>query len=363
MKKVLLSMMTAAMFFASCSSDETTVPENNGAVENNQEELVAIKLGTGSRVGTTVVESRAAVEEWNANQIGVFALDRNKAWDNTIEDDDKPVLLFNELGTVGSAEVDGETEKIEVIWTNAENNTLFYPRYSTRTYSFFAYHPYVADENVTIPDSNDRIRVKGTFTGKEDIMAGKAICETSEGYNAKYFRDLEKNGSEETPDILFEHLTTRLIINVAPGHKYNPETCTIETLSMAVPSEYTMTLAFLNQEDYQPTIVWGSETAVQQFGEKIALTPVDPEAENKTYQKSEGVADILAKPGAKSYDLILTLPGINEEITAPVVLEDGEFEAGKAYTITLTINGPQEILVTASLTEWDYVEGEIEVEI
>lgn len=358
MKKVLLSMMTAAMFFASCSSDDaTTIPENNEVADNNQEELVAIKLGTGSIASTTVVESKAAVEEWNANQIGVFALDRNNVWDNTIEVNDKPVLLYNELGTVGT-EAEGETSQIDVVW--AENKTLYYPRYSTRTYSFFAYHPYVETKNVALTNNNNRIEVTGTFDGTQDIMAGKAICTSDLGYNAKYFRDLEKNNQEETPDIMFKHLTTRLIINVAAGHKYDPQTCTINTLSMAVPTQYTMTLAVLNDESYEPSIKsWGSETAEKVFGQNIALTQ-----DGGNYETQKGAADILAKPGVSRYDLILTLPGINENIIAPVTLADGAtFEAGKAYTITLTINGPQEIEVTASLTEWEYVEGEIDVEI
>ena len=365
MKKVLLSMMTAAIFFASCSNDDTAVPENNNVTNNNQEELVAIKLGAGSIASTTVVESKAAVEEWNANQIGVFALDRNNSWDTTIEENDRPVLLNNELGTVGP-DAEGETEQIEVVWTNATNNILYYPRYSTRTYSFYAYHPYVSDENVTINNGNS-IMVTGTFTGQEDIMVGNAICKSDLGYNAKYFRDIEKEGNEETPDIKFNHLTTRLKIKVAAGHKYNPETCTINTLKMDIPTGYTLRVASTDLAQYPQEIrSWNAETTELQFGENIALTA----GEDDSYATSDVVADILTKPGAESYELILTLPGINEPIIAPVSYpateEEGAsnvFEAGKAYTITLTINGPQEIKVTASLTPWDEETPEIGVEI
>ena len=57
MKKVFLSMMTFAMIFASCSSDDTAIPESNGIANNTQEDLVVIKLGTSSKLGTTVTES------------------------------------------------------------------------------------------------------------------------------------------------------------------------------------------------------------------------------------------------------------------------------------------------------------------
>lgn len=366
MKKVFISMMTAAMFFASCTSDDaTTIPEKN-EVADNQESLVAIKLGAGAIASTTVTETRAAVDEWNANQIGVFALDRVNSWDTTIDANDRPVLLNNELGTVGSDQVNDETTEIPVVWTNATNNTLYYPRYSTRTYSFYAYHPYVDDANVTVNNGNS-IMVTGTFDGTQDIMVGHAICPTDLGYNAKYFRDIEKTGSEETPDMTFSHLTTRLKIKVAPGHKYNPETCTIETLKMAVPTGYTLRVASTDLAAYPQEIrSWNNETVENTFATNIALEEAN--IGTGDYQTSDVIADILAKPtknGGDGYELVLSLPGITEPIIAPVKLDDDAalFEAGKAYTITLTINGPQEIKVTASLTPWEEVNEEIGVEI
>lgn len=360
MKKVLLSMMTAAMCFASCTSDDaTTIPEKNEVANNNQEELVAIELGTGSIASTTVVESRAAVDEWDANQIGVFALDRKEPWDATIDANDRPVLLNNELGTIGDP-IETGSSKYAVNWAEIK----YYPRYSTRTYSFFAYHPYVADEaNIAFSNGNS-IMVTGTFDGTQDIMVAHNICPIETGYNAKYFRDAETNGTKVIPDLNFKHLTTRLMISVKAGHKYKPETCTIETLKMAVPNGYTLRVASTDLTLYPQEIrTWNSDMVEKQFAENVALVEATPGTGD--YQKSEVIADILTKPSKNEgeiFELILTLPGINEPIIAPVSLANGgKFEAGKAYNVTLTINGPQEIEVTASLTPWVIVGGEIDV--
>ena len=370
MKKYFFTMMTTAMLFASCSSDDTVVP-NNGT--ENQEDLVEIKLGAGSRIGTSVAESRAAVDNWDNTPIGVYALNQEKSWATDANSTHIPFISTVE-NAQGLVQQDADNEKNAVDWEDGE--TRYYPRSGDDKFVFYGYHPY---SSTTVPAFNQEgtqlILTGATFDGVTDIMRGNS---GATGYNAKYFR--ETTPTPENPDITFNHLTTRFNIYIQAGENYETEIdkCGITSLTIEVPTTYDLIIAGKDANEDEITdanaISWGSV-----FEPKEMHWTVDmPQSggyvlDDKTEGSSSAthIAEAMVQPGlgnrleadgelaADPYILKVTFSN-GDDCTVNIVkgtsLANG-FEMGKAYNITLTVHGPQEIAVTATLTAWDTVNG------
>ena len=365
MKKYLFTMATATMLFASCSSDDALTNEN-GALEN-QEDLVEIKLGTGSRIGTSVAVSKAAVDNWDDTQIGVYALNTATPWINATGQLGIIDLMENALGIVAA---DADNAANAISWEDEE--TRYYPRGGSATdkYKFYGYYPY--SEDAVINAEGTAVTVEGAFDGETDIMRG---C-TADGYNAASFRG---ENPASTPDIVFNHLTTRLKFKAVRGVNYEDHLgqCKILSMEIYAPKTYKLIIADGSTEDAD-AIIWPEDVQGQGNWDYHELTAQNDAVFNGGYVIPESesevpdyIADAMVVPGMGNsaedkYILKITLS--NEEnptqtfvqdvnIIAPESLTAG-FEMGKAYTITLTINGPQDIKVTATLTAWDEVEND-----
>ena len=385
MKKYFFTMMTTAMLFASCSSDDTVAP-NNGI--ENQEDLVEIKLGAGSRIGTSVSESRTAVDAWNDTEVGVFAVDKaaNANWTDQTSTDNKPVLMSNVKGTV-VASASGLTSDITL-----EGNKRYYPRNSVRNYEFYGYYPYDSNSaNIATVESANGIKVTGNFDGTQDIMAGKSQILTSEpeiGYfNAKYFRT--EGESAETPNISFNHLTSRIQIQLLQGTDYTDETCAIKSIKMDLPESYEYDLvsvakSFNDDDDTNvftsEDITWTYPTTSTENGNVViiqdnnGLTATDESAGtipitcDFMVPAGNGNTDIDTEhDGYDAYRLYLTFtdPETNADVISEVDIKltgYAAFEPGKKYLVKLKVHGPKEITVQATLVPWEDGEN-IETEI
>lgn len=328
MKKLFLSIMTASMFFVSCSNDETVVPENNGS-ENNVEDLVEIKLGAGSRIGSSVTESRAvtAVEKLDNHQVGLFMLDKEGSWNSQETTDDCPVYWNNVLGTFTK---DGEFYKVNY----EETTTKFYPRKSDVEYDFYAYSP-----KMDVIPGEDSIKVTYNFTGKEDIIWGRTE-QVEDGWNAKYQKDHES----VTPNISLNHLLAWFTFTIVPGHEYTKNECEVETLTMSHSNSCTLTIA--NTDADKAGKLTFDNTSLADFN-LIDLS--------LGYTAEEGgtIGDIFVDPNLSNYNVSIKLSD-GTTSTIPLAYSTGttSIEAGKKYNVNITIDGPTEIKVTATLTEW-----------
>ena len=413
MKKFFL-FASAALVLASCSSEaEEAVIKPNETPEEEVFELTEIKLGGGAP--TASAETRAAVklDAWADTPVGIFGVNENaEASDNnwtSVSDksdknitEEKPVILLNELAKVNSSN--------EVRF---DIGTIYFPRGNSKNYgyTFLGYYPYLDTTTPNTPNtlttSADTIKVKGKFDGTQDIMAGKAASATPEngykGYNAKYIREYRTNhsgGGSGYPDINieFKHLTSKIdvLLKQEPTN-YIDEMCDVYAAWFEVEEDYTLTFAKDTQNNSVTTSLAFAGDTVKAFaiggddfeatksykrGDIVRYTdaqgtkywefdnshegpwtgtnaahvidPIQPETSPTTAYTIFVTPDPQQQNSGTAYKtlhLVLN-DDPSKDITVKVASPAGGFEAGKAYKVTVTINGPEAITVKASITEW-----------
>lgn len=362
MKKLFFGALTMVALLASCSSEDDVVANNNQAGEND---LVEIKLGTGSRIGTNVAEARAALEKWDSTTIGIYALGKNATtWNENETIDSKSVLLNNVKGNV-AADAQDETPADSANAVTFDNSaTYYYPRSNDEQYNFYGYYP-VDQVTAAFNTAGDSLTVTGSFDGTQDILWGKAEV-VDNGYNAGYFRTKTNGVWEENtntaPDLKFKHILTRFVFNVKAGLDYDPEKCAINSINIKQPTTYTMLLATKTPSAIEGTLTWGTDSADIQ-----ALTGTTPlkltTGNSSTYETAENVVDIMLPAEQPKYEFVLEIESTTgagagtEIIVSPVTIMPTDaitsFEAGKKYVINLTVHGPKQIEVTATLEAWE----------
>ena len=410
MKKFFL-FASAALVLASCSSEaEEAVIKPNETPEEEVLELTEIKLGAGAP--TVSAETRAAVpvDNWNDTPVGIFGVNENanatgdNKWDVVPDRNDmeitveNAVILRNEPATVAAPSTGGA-----VTFTNANANKIYFPRGNSKNYgyTFLGYYPYI-DNDPTV--SENSIAVSGKFDGTQDIMAGKAESATpldngnNIGYNAKYIREYRAQESNEPNiNIAFEHKTSKIDIYLQQTTNYNPEMCKVYAAWFEVPETYTLTFAkptsgngvtttlefrdgpvnayaigggdFSETKDYKENdivrhddgsgpkyYIFTSNHDAGQWtgGDADDFDAVEPENGTQDVPHTIFVnPEPVANSGTTTKTLHLVLnDDPSRDITVNVPSPQGGFEKGKAYKVYVTIHGPEEIKVTASITEW-----------
>ncbi len=93
----------------------------------------------------------------------------------------------------------------------SENRTIFYPVGSSENFSFYAYHTYRDDDNVSpMTEDDDRIAVVVDVARPKDILHG--VAETAgNGFNASYVRE---SPVTNIPKFIFSHPTAGLSFRV-----------------------------------------------------------------------------------------------------------------------------------------------------
>lgn len=420
MKKFFL-FASAALVLASCSSEaEEAVIKPNETPEEEVLELTEIKLGAGAP--TVSAETRAAVEvnDWSNTPVGIFGVNENASaqennWSVAPDRNDmeitveNAVILLNEPATVATPSTGGA-----VTFTNANANKIYFPRGNSKNYgyTFLGYYPYIEG---TTTASADTIKVTGKFDGTQDIMAGKAASASGSynngiGYNAKYIRECRAQESNEPNiNIAFEHLTSKIdILLKQEPTNYIQEMCDVYAAWFEVEEDYTLTfakptsgngvntsLAFagdtvkafaIGGDDFKSTKSYKSgdivrytdglgNTVYKKFkashtgdwtGNDVDnFDPIAPETSPSTTHTIFVTPDPQQENSGTAYKtlhLVLN-DDPSKDISVKVASPAGGFEAGKAYTVTVTINGPEAITVTASITPWQVVGGTPGVEI
>lgn len=339
MKKYLFTMATAAMLFASCSSDDTVI--DNGV---NEEGLVEIKLGTRAKVG---VESRAAIEDLAGLSVGIIAANRTDMTD---------VLLAN---IEGKASASSTSSEYDITLQSENNSKYYYNSSSTAAYDFFGYYPYQEDKENGVTFGTN-IVATGDFTQDLDILAGRAMQEVLDNdaqkayaWSATYYKNHRTAGTQATdPNIEFNHMNSRFIIEIQRGPAFVEETCVLDNVTMNLPETYSLT--FANGEN--PTIAYideNTDATVVAGGTENFTAPTTGKLSVIDFMVPSGVEthtfylNFLNRADATRIDLIF-----DDLFTDADNVTDTKFEAGKIYTITLTINGPEEITVKATLKPW-----------
>ena len=402
MKKLSIIIVSAitVLPLVSCSNEnaepEVTIDPKTGVEVIH--EPVEIKLGTPA-----VNITRAALED-NATsiKIGVFCLAREKQNINKTEQEiswwDSNVYpayssTFCLLKNVKSTKT-GDN----VTWD--DNQRRYYPFTQFYAYDFYAYYPYVPfglnlDGNSIDTTHVGKVYVKyKNLDGKTDILWGRATSSDAYAYSAKYFR--QPGNQSKKPMTQLDHMLTRLKFQVIPGADGNGDYTEAAKLKVAslkvcnVKRNYTLLLADYDLDSVNKK---GSDYKPDATDEPNRLYPTDDEVQTLSLCDFDGnpfeSVSVPANPAnpvqlgesfllypQSEYNLEITLTDNSGtiiyqqdhplELRHPDSGAGGVFEAGRQYTITLEVHGPQEVSIKAQLTPWqdsDLTESDQKVEL
>ena len=348
MRKGLFLSIVALAALSSCSQEDN--------INNINEELVPIEIGTSNEIVAEQVLSRAPLDKWSNTTVGLFALGKNS--ENWIVDEkvDEPSVLWNNV----TGTITGEANTS--ISVDIDDNALkYYPKKSTIQYSFYGYYPTVKDlPGLTTAVNNNNVVANYTIDGSQDIIWGKAVAEDVAdvpGYSAEYFR---QEGAE-IPEIEFNHKLTQLVFQFKREIRFEPgQTIKVDRIEVYnTPNKLTLTIA----ERGKDASFIGNLTPVE--GSESTLS-VNIAAESDNSITASDNAKIVGEP-------IMLYSGTNTlKFDGGIVLVDGNgsqmtkdpipftvtlggtdaFEQGASYKVEFTIADLKPIYVNAKLIPW-----------
>ena len=392
MKKNYLLAMLAAGLLASCSSGfeenlEGTSPVTPGNTDANDNELMEIRLGNGGLMKAAVSRAALTPDTWVGTTVGIFALNKlddpvthaKPVWDDgdVTTTDLRDCLLKNVSGEIIAQSSTNDPDKQGISFGA---NKYYYPRASSKAYSFYGYYP---RKETLAPDiwefGTDHISCQYTMSGVDDIIWGKAFVadaatvdgKTYDGYNAAYFRKVLPTPAN--PTIEFKHLLTQLKFYLKKGDEYTAEKCGVTAIKVvSVPKNGSLMIASQIAENPEGKMIW-KETVEAADGSlslnenPVAANITDVSAysgasitlgADETNAKEVENSTIMLPAGFKTLKLASTLQDGDKTTTtnatiSPDIADGTFFKEGFAYKVILTINGPKEIQVDATLKAWE----------
>ena len=221
--------------------------------------------------------------------------------------------------------------------------------------------------------------------GTTDIIYGKAEdLNTPYAYSAYYFR--QEGNEDKVPTVAFAHKLMRLTFAIKPGGKDKEAAKTMGVTKVEVvkvPTKGTLVLADKDVPANAGNINFDWDTpadladlalkakteatSTEQKGLEPDFTAYDETNAHKACWVKDDPVDIgqgimIPVPDYENnpdykYQLKITLINKDGQVFEPEYPMDlntngNEFAAGTSYKVTMTINGPQEIQLNATLEKW-----------
>ena len=316
----------------------------------------------------TKTKGTGAVEEWASQDLYILGYERAA---ETFELGAGTTLIPNIVADAPASSTDG---KITVIHPN-DHEFAREPYYYAdgKVYDFYGYYVDDAAGQNTLAANANGASIDLEIDGTQDIMAAKAdpgldVVSGVAERNA-YSAYAARRGVH--PTLTFEHMLTRFNFHAVAGAASGKDV-TIEEVTLDSYKAVTLTVAPV------PALAKDADAEKSDFvldGVTSAAAYVngnDPESYEYDYAAllESGDAEIgnsmMVVAGETSHTITLTTKLIDKEQTIDplvitlnaedVVTADGKrvemFEAGYQYDIILTVYGPEEVEITAVLTEW-----------
>lgn len=377
MKKVYLFSAIAVMAAVTACTKE---PVNNQP--DPEEGPVPVQFGLASPAYSVTTKSAGGLDAWNNTTLYVYGFVRT-------ETDYSKAFINNVPATAAS----GPSTSLDVDDEANNGNPYYYQ--GDAVYDFYGYHiddaadggtpaPIVVDEAGAAQDDGTSLThgvyIPFTINGSQDLMTATAdptadVGETGVDPTRAYSAYAARRGVD--PTLTFQHQLARFKFQIKAGAAsgMNVQVNAIEILNQkatgylkVVGADQGITEAADDPGDAKFTLMEQGQDGMQ------ALTPTKPTtgfAEGKTQDADPIGESIMIFPGGASCEINIktTDVGISDPtpipdqgfiINASDLLKNGteesagatKFEAGKEYTITIIIYGPEDIEITAALTDW-----------
>ena len=380
---------------ASCSSESELA--DNGASDaltstqwSHQIANSNVEIKFGSKIkGTRAIVESDDHQNFTLTNMGLFCLAIAKNNINPNEaniDYTQGSAGYKYSVWVDNAEV--QTEKDDgnnkTILTWADGKKHYYPTGNWHKYAFYGYYPKQDAANIIYDKKSVRVMFQN-LDGTTDIIYGKAEdLNTPYAYSAYYFR--QEGNEDKVPTVAFAHKLMRLTFAIKPGGKDKEAAKTMGVTKVEVvkvPTKGTLVLAdkdvpanagsinfdWNNKDDLADLALKAKTeaTSTEQKGLEPDFTAYDETNAHKACWVKDDPVDIgqgimIPVPDYENnpnykYQLKITLinkDGQTFEPEYPMDLNTNgkEFAAGTSYKVTMTINGPKEIQLNATLEKW-----------
>ena len=380
---------------ASCSSESELA--DNGASDaltstqwSHQIANSNVEIKFGSKIkGTRAIVESDDQQNFTLTNMGLFCLAIAKNNINPNEaniDYTQSSAGYNYSVWVDNAEVKTEKDagNNKTILTWADGNKHYYPTGNWHKYAFYGYYPKQDAANIIYDKKSVSVMFED-LDGTTDIIYGKAEdLNTPYAYSAYYFR--QEGNEDKVPTVAFAHKLMRLTFAIKPGGKDKEAAKTMGVTKVEVvkvPTKGTLTLAdkdvpanagsinfdWNNKDDLADLALKAKTeaTSTEQKGLEPDFTAYDEThatkacwVKDKEVNIGQGimipVPDYENNPDYK-YQLKITLINKDGQTFEPEYPMDlntngNEFAAGTSYKVTMTINGPKEIQLNATLEKW-----------
>lgn len=399
MKKVYLFSAIAVMAAVTACTKE---PVNNQP--DPEEGPVPVQFGLASPEYSVTTKSAGGLDKWNNTTLYVFGYDRTA---EDFAEASATTLIYN----VGAEAATGTEASLTVEHDVSEegDGSLMEPFYYEDgvNYDFYGYHiddaavdktdpdgvpvPVVVPEEGTTVDGADLTKgvyVKFHIDGSQDLMTAKAdpaadvvgATETVDPSRA-YSAYAARRGVQ--PTLAFQHQLARFKFQIRSGSE-SGNTVKVDSIKILdQQADGYLKVVGLAEEEQVITPFTPAEPAealvdfelMQRNSESgqmeglVAATPTDPWSSEEPATTPNAVGEsIMIVPGGSS--CTIRIKTSQEGVTTPIPAQEhtvnaadlmiGEesanaekFEAGKQYTITLVIYGPEDIEITATLEAWE----------
>ena len=392
MKKLFfIPCIIGASLLASCSSESELA--DNGASDaltstqwSHQIANSNVEIKFGSKIkGTRAIVESDDQQNFTLTNMGLFCLAIAKNNINPNEaniDYTQGSAGYKYSVWVDNAEVKTEKDagKNKTILTWADGKKHYYPTGNWHKYAFYGYYPKQDAANIIYDNKSVSVMFED-LDGTTDIIYGKAEdLTTPYAYSAYYFR--QEGNEDKVPTVAFAHKLMRLTFAIKPGGKDKEAAKTMGVTKVEVvkvPTKGTLILAdkdapanagYINF-DWTTTADLALKAKTDATGTGAGLEP-----EFTAYDATNGtkacwvkddevnigqgimipVPDYDTNPDYK-YQLKITLINKDGQVFEPEYPMDlntngKEFAAGTSYKVTMTINGPKEIQLNATLEKW-----------
>lgn len=390
MKKISwLTILAAVALLPGCSNDNELLNEGSEVEAVIGDSEVEIKLSSGTAATRATIQSDEN-HAFEAEGLGIFCVAKGKQnpeinppapdidWTRYGEYGKTDVLMHNVPANAVIDTIDN-VASTSIVWADPEAQ-YFYPISNWYKYSFFGYYPVQDDAKVTT--LTDGVMVSMEIDGYKDVLVGKASVDEEYAYSAKYFR----TGKHEAPTMTFFHYLSRFTFTVEAGADYtgSKENATRmsvkEIVLLDMPYKFEFVAAAIDEDLWGTGFYYDDVKDFYLYDENAdTLAPVQVSAEER---RQVGDA-LMVLPGLKSSEetdsenytvpvygiRIVLVDEKGKEFVSEFPLSLSEYmgengpEMGHSYNINMTVYGPQEIKLNATLRPWTIVETDIPIEL
>ncbi|MBR0239935.1 MAG: fimbrillin family protein [Bacteroidales bacterium] len=355
MKKTIIFAALALIAVASCQKSQTTaiVDPDENIPEGT---LIPILFGSNLAPVSTTTKSIGGVDTWKTtDSVNVYGITRISPEKDALDFDD--IRIDN----IAIPAVPEEGTLIEV--KDADMNPVYYDL--LKCYDFFGY--YIDDIEATPTVADGTISLPITIDGSQDVMLAAAVRENHQVESISVGRERLFSAYSARknihPLLTFKHQLSRFKFIVSNGTSESSNVVRISDLKVKSPSA-----GILDVINSELNVVTDSETDMYlrevnpETGSTVELQPVVVTSTPQLLGES-----LMVMPGLSSYELAFTLT--QEGVETPENVKDLSIaipggllaEAGKQYTVHITIYDFESIKIEVGIEPWDVVDDIIEI--